>query len=190
VANRSRVERYPQLIKAIAATVGEGCYPIAAARKLGVPRSTFERWLDCGYSVLQEHDAETGDQLRELWEADLIDDHARRCAELALAIEEALGMTEVDASSRVYLKEPKAWLEQGPARERWRKESRVEIDGTMDHTGSIEIQCPAPIPVLAAGMAELEAIGLDVRHDRNLFRQLPAPSSGNGEPELDGNGHS
>jgi hypothetical protein len=43
----------------------------------------------------------------------------------------------------------------------------------MEYAGC-EIPCPASLETLAAGMAELEAIGLDVFHDRRLFRQLPA----------------
>jgi hypothetical protein len=106
--------------------------------------------------------------------------HEAACVRLVLAIEGAMGTSEDDAAQRLFKKDPKAWLELGPAK--WRKESRVEVDGHMEHGGTIEIQCPATRETIAAGLVELHQIGIDFNEPR-AFRQLAAPSGGNGEEE-------
>ena len=181
MANRSRIEKYPSLIKGIAARVGNGSYPVAAARKYGVPQRTFNDWLATAAGIMEEYGVSDEEGLSPL----SLTKHEVACVRLALAIEEALGTAEVGASEVLYQRDPKAWLQMGPIRERWQRESKVELEGYVEHGGEIEVQCPASRETLAAGLAELAAIGLIGDGDGKVFRQIqgPTPDNGNGEVE-------
>lgn len=177
-------------IKTIAAKVRGGSYPWPAARSLRIGRSAFFEWVKIGrrrfleaeeaINAGEEPDVPDGKPERGLTREEL-------CYELYVAIEEALGGSEVDASEWLFEHDKAEWLKRGPARKRWKTESKTTIEGQIGHDMSLVVQCPVPLETLGEGVEIIQSLGIPLA-DGRVFRQIGTkPSVTEAEPS-DGNG--
>lgn len=186
MGNRSQLCR--KLIVAIASVICRGNWGHVAAGVYGVKASTYYRWLEVGGEFRLQ--VEEADGLMELWERvpEGKATHAQLCGELVVAVQMALCATQGDAVNRLFDKEPEKWLKAGPAREDWKTESKVVIDGQMELGLSVEVECPATIETMAKGIGILQSVNIPTA-DGRAFRQIGVkpsdakaePSNGNGE---------
>lgn len=179
------------VIKTIATKVRAGSYPWPAARSLGrIENSTFWEWIGIG----REYALDVAERINAGESPDVPDTKPERgltreelCYELFVAVEQSLGGAEVENAEWLFENDRAKWLQLGPARERWKPESKTTIDGQIGHDVSYETQCPVTPETLAGAMAELDTIGV-LSIDGRALRQIGVkPSS---EPEAEsGNGN-
>ena len=118
----------PQLTDQLCRHLKAGAFDYAAARAVGISKTTFYRWLEIG--ALEEaafaSREEAGEEIGEV-ETSLFWDFWDK-------VEQASALARIDAEKRVFTEDPFKWLRYGPGRERpgapgWTDESTVNLKG-------------------------------------------------------------
>jgi len=164
----------PEIIDAIAKLAGVGVYPYVAAQTVGVPKTTFYRWMHRA----QEKGGKCPKLYKVLW----------------VKVTEAHNKARANAELRVFKDRPYEWLRTGPGRDGWTEATAstnigVNVDvNTREADDSRGMVLEMPDDHVAQVLCHLEELGLLQSTERGKLLFHP-PSDG--EDELDalgGNG--